>query len=162
MKIIMSLMIILSMNFIFMKHPLSMGLILLMQTMMSCLICSFYLSCHLFSYILFLIFIGGMLILFMYMSSIASNEKFFYSMKLMTLNFLSFTLINLFNMIDLKKLNIKDNIMTYMNHDNFMMMKMYIIPSGMMTLILTVYLLFVLIVVINILTMNMMTLRSSI
>nr|WMV00463.1 NADH dehydrogenase subunit 6 [Rhodopsalta microdora] len=162
MKIIMFSMVILSMNFIFMKHPLSMGLILLIQTMLSCLICSFYLSCHLFSYILFLIFIGGMLILFMYMSSIASNEKFLFSMKLMMLNFLSFTLINLFNMIDLKMLNIKNNITTYMNHDNFMMMKMYIIPSGMMTLILTVYLLFVLIIVINTLTINMLTLRSSI
>nr|WMV00203.1 NADH dehydrogenase subunit 6 [Kikihia sp. 'murihikua'] len=161
MKIAMYLMVILSMNFIFMKHPLSMGLILMMQTLLSCLICSLYLSCYLFSYILYLIFIGGMLILFMYMSSIASNEKFIYSIKLMMFNFLFLTLINLINMIDLKSLNISSNMMMYMNHNNFMMSKMYIIPSGMMTLILTIYLLFVLIIVINILTMNMLTLRSS-
>nr|WMV00360.1 NADH dehydrogenase subunit 6 [Maoricicada mangu] len=158
MKIIMFLMIIFSINFIFMKHPLSMGMILLMQTMFSCMICSFYLSCYLFSYILFLIFIGGMLILFMYMSSIASNEKFFFSTKLMMLNLLSMSLIGLFNMVDLKTLNTSNNIFTHMTYN----MKMYIIPSGMMTLILTVYLLFVLIIVINILTVNMLTLRSSI
>nr|WMV00435.1 NADH dehydrogenase subunit 6 [Maoricicada phaeoptera] len=162
MKIIMFLMIIFSINFIFMKHPLSMGMILLMQTMFSCLICSFYLSCYLFSYILFLIFIGGMLILFMYMSSIASNEKFFFSTKLMMLNFLFLSLISLFNLIDLKTLSTSKNIVTYVTYNDYMMMKMYIIPSGMMTLILTIYLLFVLIVVINILTVNMLTLRSSI
>nr|AWV83806.1 NADH dehydrogenase subunit 6 [Cicadettana calliope] len=160
MKIIMFLMIILSINFIFMKHPLSMGLILLMQTILSCLTCSFYLSSYLFSYILYLIFIGGMLILFMYMSSIASNEKFFYSTKLMTLNFFFFILMN-FNTIDMKMMNSSKNILMYKSHSNFMMMKMYIIPSGMMNLIITIYLLFVLIVVINILTMNMLTLRSS-
>nr|YP_010032423.1 NADH dehydrogenase subunit 6 [Cicadetta abscondita]QOW07743.1 NADH dehydrogenase subunit 6 [Cicadetta abscondita] len=161
MKIIMYMMIIMSMNFIFMKHPLSMGLILMMQTLLSCLICSFYLSSYLFSYILYLIFIGGMLILFMYMSSIASNEKFFYSIKLMTFNILLMMTMSLLNMIDLKTLNIMNNIMMFMNHDNYMMSKMYIIPSGMMTLVITIYLLFILIIVINILTVNMMTLRSS-
>nr|WMV00370.1 NADH dehydrogenase subunit 6 [Maoricicada iolanthe] len=162
MKIIMFLMIIFSINFIFMKHPLSMGMILLTQTMFSCLICSLYLNCYLFSYILFLIFIGGMLILFMYMSSIASNEKFFFSTKLMMLNFFFLSLISLFNMVELKMLTTSKNITMYVTHNDYMMMKMYIIPSGMMTLILTIYLLFVLIIVINILTVNMMTLRSSI
>nr|AWV83442.1 NADH dehydrogenase subunit 6 [Amphipsalta zelandica] len=161
MKIIMLLMIILSIDFIFMKHPLTMGLILLLQTVLSCLICSFYLSSYLFSYILYLIFIGGMLILFMYMASIASNEKFFYSIKLMMFNF-SIILINLLDMIDMKMLSTNMNIVSYKCYSDFMMSKMYIIPSGMMTLIITIYLLFVLIVVINILTTNMLTLRSSI
>nr|YP_009128368.1 NADH dehydrogenase subunit 6 [Tribolium confusum]AJP09532.1 NADH dehydrogenase subunit 6 [Tribolium confusum] len=62
--------------FILMNHPLSMGMTLLIQTILISLITGNFISSLWFSYILFLILIGGMLILFMYMTSIASNEKF--------------------------------------------------------------------------------------
>lgn len=159
MKIVIILIIVLSINFVFMKHPLSIGLILLIQTVLSCLICRFYLSSYLFSYILYLIFVGGMLILFIYISRIASNEKFSYSIKLMTLNFISLVLIYLFKIIDIKILNIDDNIIIYLNHNIYIINKIYIIPSGIMMLVLTIYLLFVLIIVINILTIRIITLR---
>lgn len=162
MKIIITLIIILSFNFFFIKHPLSIGLILFFQTILSCLICRFYLSSYLFSYILFLIFIGGILILFIYISRIASNEKFFFSFKLIILDFLFLILINIFDIIDLKILNIKNNIIIYINHDRFIIIKLYIIPSGIIILILTIFLLFVLIVVINILTINISTLRRRV
>nr|AIW64850.1 NADH dehydrogenase subunit 6 [Tribolium castaneum] len=74
--LIMSLNMILSLIFIFLNHPLSVGLILLIQTILISLISGNLISSFWFSYILFLIMIGGMLILFMYMTSIASNEKF--------------------------------------------------------------------------------------
>nr|YP_010415155.1 NADH dehydrogenase subunit 6 [Tribolium freemani]URX54549.1 NADH dehydrogenase subunit 6 [Tribolium freemani] len=76
MSLIMSCSLTLSITFIFLNHPLSLGLILLIQTTLISLISGNMISSFWFSYILFLIMIGGMLILFMYMTSIASNEKF--------------------------------------------------------------------------------------
>nr|UUG47469.1 NADH dehydrogenase subunit 6 [Ips shangrila] len=72
----MSLMFLLSCLFIFLKHPLSLGSILFLQTSLAALVSSFLFINSWYSYILFLIMIGGMLILFIYMTSIASNEKF--------------------------------------------------------------------------------------
>nr|YP_010049242.1 NADH dehydrogenase subunit 6 [Promethis valgipes]QPL15577.1 NADH dehydrogenase subunit 6 [Promethis valgipes] len=63
-------------TFMLMKHPLSMGMMLMMQTIAISLITSNLNQSPWFSYILFLIMVGGMLILFMYMTSVASNEKF--------------------------------------------------------------------------------------
>lgn len=68
--------IILSLIFIFLNHPLSVGLILLIQTILIRLISGNLIRSFWFSYILFLIIIGGILILFMYITRIASNEKF--------------------------------------------------------------------------------------
>nr|ANJ70698.1 NADH dehydrogenase subunit 6 [Uloma sp. BMNH 1425257] len=77
--------ILMTMLFLTMKHPLSMGLILLIQTIMISLITGNMNQNMWFSYILFLIMIGGMLILFMYMTSIASNEKFKTNLKMILL-----------------------------------------------------------------------------
>nr|AYW52152.1 NADH dehydrogenase subunit 6 [Lamiinae sp. 2 ACP-2013] len=76
--------IILLMNFLFMmlNHPLSLGLMLLIQTIMISLITGLMTYNYWFSYIIFLIMIGGMLILFIYMTSIASNEKFKFNSKI--------------------------------------------------------------------------------
>nr|YP_011014885.1 NADH dehydrogenase subunit 6 [Caliscelis rhabdocladis]WQB38579.1 NADH dehydrogenase subunit 6 [Caliscelis rhabdocladis] len=59
----------------FLKHPISMGSMLMMQTMMICLVSSSKFNSPWYSYILFITMIGGLMVMFMYMSSIASNEK---------------------------------------------------------------------------------------
>nr|QBM09027.1 NADH dehydrogenase subunit 6 [Magicicada tredecassini]QBM09040.1 NADH dehydrogenase subunit 6 [Magicicada tredecassini]QBM09079.1 NADH dehydrogenase subunit 6 [Magicicada tredecassini]QBM09092.1 NADH dehydrogenase subunit 6 [Magicicada tredecassini] len=161
MKIMMSITILLSMNFIFMKHPLSMGSILLMQTMLTSIICMFFMNSYFFSYILFLVFIGGMLILFMYMSSIASNEKFYFSMKLLMSNMTIWILISTMNIISFKMDSV--NKLLEMNNlfDSFMIKKLYMFPSGMMTIMLVIYLLFTLIVVVNIISIKLSPLRSK-
>nr|YP_010953078.1 NADH dehydrogenase subunit 6 [Trichochrysea japana]WMQ75987.1 NADH dehydrogenase subunit 6 [Trichochrysea japana] len=64
------------------NHPLSMGFNILIITIMISMITGMMNSTYWFSYILFLVMIGGMLILFMYMTSIASNEKFKFSYKI--------------------------------------------------------------------------------
>nr|ADO60507.1 NADH dehydrogenase subunit 6 [Eulichas sp. BMNH 840452] len=71
-----------SMMFLFLTHPMSMGMTLLMQTALISMITGFFNLNFWYSYILFLIMIGGMLVLFIYMTSIASNEMFKYSNKL--------------------------------------------------------------------------------
>nr|WCB98538.1 NADH dehydrogenase subunit 6 [Bactrocera umbrosa] len=79
-----SLILISSLIFIQMSHPLAMGLMLLIQTLLICLITGLMAKSFWFSYILFLIFLGGMLVLFIYVTSLASNEMFSLSMKLTT------------------------------------------------------------------------------
>nr|AXS65247.1 NADH dehydrogenase subunit 6 [Curculionoidea sp. 17 KM-2017] len=66
----------LSLIFMFMFHPLSLGGMLLLQTIIISLMSGNFYMNFWFSYILFLIMIGGMLVMFIYMTSIASNEKF--------------------------------------------------------------------------------------
>nr|QNJ33270.1 NADH dehydrogenase subunit 6 [Toxeutes macleayi] len=84
-----------SISFIFMDHPLSLGFILLVQTIMISLLTGLMSYTYWFSYILFLIMVGGMLVLFIYMTSVASNEKFKFSSKLLSFLILSvlFTII---------------------------------------------------------------------
>nr|UPX88665.1 NADH dehydrogenase subunit 6 [Leuctra fusca] len=74
--IFMSLSMSLSVIFTQMNHPLAMGLMLLAQTLMICLLTGMMTKSYWFSYILFLVFIGGLLVLFIYVTSLASNEMF--------------------------------------------------------------------------------------
>ena len=57
-------------------HPLAIGLLLLLQTILICCTTGLSNISFWFSYILFLIFLGGMLVLFIYVTSLASNEIF--------------------------------------------------------------------------------------
>nr|QLM01514.1 NADH dehydrogenase subunit 6 [Palaemon elegans] len=63
-------------SFAFMNHPLAMGLTLITQTIMICLMTGLTSGFGWFSYILFLIFLGATLVLFIYVASLASNEIF--------------------------------------------------------------------------------------
>lgn len=65
-----------SILFVFIKHPISLGRILLAQTITTCLTIGLININYWYSYILFIIIIGGLLILFIYITRIASNEKF--------------------------------------------------------------------------------------
>nr|YP_009306446.1 NADH dehydrogenase subunit 6 [Ricania speculum]AOP19362.1 NADH dehydrogenase subunit 6 [Ricania speculum]QNV47328.1 NADH dehydrogenase subunit 6 [Ricania speculum] len=64
-----------------MKHPISMGSMLMIQTILVSNKIFKESNMSWFAYILFITIIGGMMIMFMYMSSIASNEKFSVTMK---------------------------------------------------------------------------------
>nr|YP_010254535.1 NADH dehydrogenase subunit 6 [Lysmata debelius]QUA00610.1 NADH dehydrogenase subunit 6 [Lysmata debelius] len=74
----------LSISFTKMSSPLAMGLVLLSQTVLICAITGISSKSMWFSYILFLIFLGAMLVLFIYVASLASNEQFFFSPKMLT------------------------------------------------------------------------------
>nr|YP_009294939.1 NADH dehydrogenase subunit 6 [Filhollianassa ceramica]ANW37033.1 NADH dehydrogenase subunit 6 [Filhollianassa ceramica]AOH05875.1 NADH dehydrogenase subunit 6 [Filhollianassa ceramica] len=65
-----------SLLFIQVSHPLSLGLILLFQTCLVCVASGLMSLSFWFSYILFLVFLGGLLVLFIYVASLASNEFF--------------------------------------------------------------------------------------
>nr|AQP27781.1 NADH dehydrogenase subunit 6 [Alyscotermes sp. SAF6]AQP30150.1 NADH dehydrogenase subunit 6 [Alyscotermes sp. B TB-2017] len=149
-----------SIMFTQMKHPLAMGMMLLMQTTMVCIISGTMYSSFWFSYILFLIMIGGMLVLFMYMTSLASNEMFSPSNKM-----LSITLMMMLPLMYMMP-NVTNN--KEMNMHNSMMENdiltsttvMYNQMMGTMTTLLVLYMLMTLIVVVNIINVSKGPLRQ--
>nr|UYC28875.1 NADH dehydrogenase subunit 6 [Cardiastethus sp.] len=80
---IMFLSIMSIMIFMWTKHPISMGLMLIIQTLIISMISGLMINLFWFSYMLLITMLSGMLVLFIYMSSIASNEKFNFSPKMM-------------------------------------------------------------------------------
>nr|ARH54777.1 NADH dehydrogenase subunit 6 [Trigonopterus sp. 7 AH-2016] len=90
----------LSFIFMTMNHPLSLGAILLFQTIFMALSTGLVFFNFWFSYILFLIMIGGMLVLFIYMTSIASNEQFYLPKKSLFIYLLGFTIFVMIFMMD--------------------------------------------------------------
>nr|YP_010591385.1 NADH dehydrogenase subunit 6 [Morphostenophanes yunnanus]QXF60333.1 NADH dehydrogenase subunit 6 [Morphostenophanes yunnanus] len=97
--------LVMSTALIMMKHPVSMGTILLLQTTSIALMMASFSPDLWFSYILFLIMVGGMLVLFMYMTSVASNEKFKISNKttlMMTLPLTAYAVISYYPKMTIK------------------------------------------------------------
>nr|YP_010580876.1 NADH dehydrogenase subunit 6 [Pyrops lathburii]UAT98614.1 NADH dehydrogenase subunit 6 [Pyrops lathburii]UZT27061.1 NADH dehydrogenase subunit 6 [Pyrops lathburii] len=131
----------------FMKHPLSMGSMLMFQTMMLCLNQSTISKTPWYMYILFLTTVGGLMIMFMYMASIASNEKFKMSIKMvimwMMMNMMAMMMTNIdLSMECMYKMTEMKMQTTEMSEEKstskfFMMNKMNITMTMMMILIMT-------------------------
>nr|UFK32171.1 NADH dehydrogenase subunit 6 [Uniformus sp.] len=82
-SIILKLMIMCSSSIFMFKNPMAMGLMLMFQTFLTIMLINLVSFTSWFSLITFLMMIGGLLILIMYMSSIAANEKFKMNINLM-------------------------------------------------------------------------------
>nr|YP_009545524.1 NADH dehydrogenase subunit 6 [Metapenaeopsis barbata]AYO45602.1 NADH dehydrogenase subunit 6 [Metapenaeopsis barbata] len=91
-------------------HPLAMGLMLLLQTIMICITSGLSINSFWFSYILFLIFLGGMLVLFMYVASLASNETFNFSSTMLVFVLPAFLVSTLLMLMDPLSLNMSISI----------------------------------------------------
>nr|QWB85713.1 NADH dehydrogenase subunit 6 [Chlorophorus diadema diadema] len=157
---ILSTTVILPIMFLFMSHPLSFGLILLVQTLLVALITGMLNSNFWFSYILFLIMVGGMLILFIYMTSIASNEKFKLSMNLsliipIYLLLLSSTLMDKM----FSSMSVKNTELALMSKD-LSMSKYMNFPNNLIMMSVIMYLLITLIMVVKITTIKKGPLRQ--
>nr|YP_010397380.1 NADH dehydrogenase subunit 6 [Trichius succinctus]UQJ77500.1 NADH dehydrogenase subunit 6 [Trichius succinctus] len=153
--ILMSMSFICSILFMFMTHPLSMGMILLMQTLLTSLTIGLFNLNFWFSYIMFIIMVGGMLVLFIYMTSVASNEKFSFSIKIVALLLLLLTLLTgmylllntyFFNLNNKFEDNIYQNFYVY----NYSLNKFLNFPSIIIMYLLIIYLLITMIAVVKI------------
>nr|UFZ13719.1 NADH dehydrogenase subunit 6 [Haplosialis sp.] len=148
-----------TLNFIQTNHPLAMGLCLLIQTILISLITGLIIQTFWFSYILFLVMLGGMLVLFIYTTTLASNEMFSINSNnlimfimislMMSMLFMDKNLWNINNSyIDMMNLN---NNYFIMNMENsFELMKLYNKPTMNITLMLMNYLLLTLIIIVKI------------
>nr|AQP27406.1 NADH dehydrogenase subunit 6 [Havilanditermes atripennis] len=150
-----------SLMFTQMKHPMAMGLMLLMQTIMVCLISGTMYKSFWFSYILFMIMIGGMLVLFMYMTSLASNEMFSPSNKMLMPSLLILPILTYMmpTLTNNKEMNTHNTMME--NEIMTTTTVMYNKMMGMMTTMLVIYMLLTLIVVVNIINVSKGPLRHT-
>nr|QFK69110.1 NADH dehydrogenase subunit 6 [Phymatostetha sp. B13] len=156
MIIMMSLMM--SSLFPTMKNPLSMGFTLLVQTGLSCLLNGMNNYSYWFSYLLFITYIGGMMVLFIYMASIASNMKFKFSLKLMITMMIMTMMLMMMSLTDNTLMN-ENNMNEFINYElmaknnnkeMLSIMKMFNMPTMMITIMLIIYLLFTMISIIKI------------
>nr|ASW26910.1 NADH dehydrogenase subunit 6 [Gallerucida bifasciata] len=159
------MLILCSMLFIFFNHPLSCGMILIIQTILICLMTGMMNYNYWFSYILFLIMIGGMLILFIYMTSIASNEKFKFnfpiliiSIMMIILNFMLLMMDNFYSNFHTQILDMKIN--TDMNN-NLSMNKYFNYPNNLIMILMMNYLFLTLITIVKITNFSYGPLRQK-
>nr|YP_010946593.1 NADH dehydrogenase subunit 6 [Margattea multipunctata]WGO57311.1 NADH dehydrogenase subunit 6 [Margattea multipunctata] len=143
---------LISVMFINSNHPMMMGLILLIQTIIIVLITGMISQTFWFSYILFLIFIGGMLILFIYVTSLASNEIILMSKKPIMLILMTIIVIMLFSNYDYSYLLSQDNslFINLKNSLNNQIIKLYNLPNQYIIIMLGSYLFLTLIAVVKI------------
>nr|YP_010277833.1 NADH dehydrogenase subunit 6 [Cataglyphis aenescens]UHY95037.1 NADH dehydrogenase subunit 6 [Cataglyphis aenescens] len=166
--IIFSIMFILMSN-ISMIHPIIMMIILLIYSSIICLNLSFWKSNYLYSIMLFLIMISGLLIIFLYFSSLISNEQI--NFKFNKFLFLSF-IINLtiflnwkfnYNIYSyMKKYNFSEtNQILYINEMNFQnILNLYEYPFNNITIASMFYLLITLFSIIKICSLKSISLRK--
>nr|QAX91126.1 NADH dehydrogenase subunit 6 [Schedorhinotermes putorius] len=161
MKQLMTMSMTMSMIFTQTKHPMAMGLILLTQTTLMCLISGTMFKSFWFSYILFMIMIGGMLVLFMYMTSIASNEMFSSPKKMIITTTMMIPLIYM-TMMDPTNNKEMNNYNTIMNNEVMTTTTpMYEQLTGTLTIMLVLYMLLTLIVVVKMININWGPLRQT-
>nr|WHN78755.1 NADH dehydrogenase subunit 6 [Hyalurgus flavipes] len=155
------LLMMLIFNFIFMniKHPLAMGLTLLIQTTLISLSSGLMTKSFWFSYILFMVFLGGMMVLFIYVTSLASNEMFSFSIKLLmsSMSFFLFMLMLLYFLkknltFEYKNMEMQSiyNLNSYIKENSLSLNKLYNYPNNLLTILLMNYLLITLIAVVKI------------
>nr|YP_010016419.1 NADH dehydrogenase subunit 6 [Mukaria splendida]QOI73925.1 NADH dehydrogenase subunit 6 [Mukaria splendida] len=156
--LLMKFMMMISLIIPFLNTPMSMGVFLMLQTILSTM---FLLKISFSSWmpmIIFLMLIGGLMILFMYMSSIASNEKFLLNYKLVILPMLML-MLPLENMMT--EIMNNEFLMNNLDKNNLSMMKFYNKKTMMLTLLMFMYMLVTMIVVTKITKIHKGPLRSK-
>uniref|UniRef100_UPI00315C781C NADH dehydrogenase subunit 6 n=1 Tax=Pachyscia longicauda TaxID=3127882 RepID=UPI00315C781C len=154
MKLMLMMNTIMNMTFLITKHPLSMGLTIMVQTTIISMMSGMMFKSFWFAYILFLMYIGGMMVLFIYMTSLMPNMMFSMSKKMMLIPMTIMLMTTL-----QKKYNIMNNDMMMLTEKSTMLMKMYNLPTNMTTMLMASYLLFTMITVFKITESNKGPLR---
>nr|YP_009922394.1 NADH dehydrogenase subunit 6 [Coenobita brevimanus]ASS30608.1 NADH dehydrogenase subunit 6 [Coenobita brevimanus]QNA48316.1 NADH dehydrogenase subunit 6 [Coenobita brevimanus]QUL61633.1 NADH dehydrogenase subunit 6 [Coenobita brevimanus] len=159
--------ILFSLIFMRLIHPLSTGLVLLIQTVLISITTGLFAKSYWFSYILFLIFLGGMLVLFIYVASLAANEQFKVSSEFFFIFFLA--LIMSFFLIFVDPVMVANKIgestttflSKYSDISNSAMnvSTIYNEPSAMFTMFIISYLLLTLFVVVKVMSSSSSPLR---
>nr|YP_009537789.1 NADH dehydrogenase subunit 6 [Adelpha ethelda]AYN60493.1 NADH dehydrogenase subunit 6 [Adelpha ethelda] len=165
------LLISISILLYFINHPLALGLLILIQTFITCLLSGMLINTYWFSYILFLVFLGGLLVLFIYVSSVASNEMFKINIMFKFIFFYIF-IISIFSIFFKNNLiwmnfsfndemiNLFDSNLFFNNEYNFNLTKLYNKQNYFMMIMLIIYLFITLIAIVKITNIFFGPLRS--
>nr|AGO28075.1 NADH dehydrogenase subunit 6 [Opistoplatys sp. HL-2013] len=154
--------LIFSILFPFMNHPLALGIILIIQTIIIAILTGSMINSYWYSYLLIMIMLSGALVLFIYMATIASNEKF--KTPKMSFPLIIPLLLIMFPFI-------KNNQNKYIFYNNIYntnsslqaenLIKLFNIPNMMITMIMVIYLLATMIMVSFIINNNEGPLRKK-
>nr|YP_009725908.1 NADH dehydrogenase subunit 6 [Dianemobius furumagiensis]QHQ73105.1 NADH dehydrogenase subunit 6 [Dianemobius furumagiensis] len=159
MKLILMIMISANSILLMLNHPLSLTIIIIIQSLSICLFISIFTYSSWFSYILFLSFLGGMLVIFIYMTTLASNEL----MIIPKTPYLIFIFINsliIVQYVSIFPFNpIKNNDKFLEPFDNIN--QLFMSPNMMIYFLMILYLLITMIAVIKISNFSQGTLRHS-
>nr|YP_010490508.1 NADH dehydrogenase subunit 6 [Smilium sinense]UWM12994.1 NADH dehydrogenase subunit 6 [Smilium sinense] len=158
---VMSLMFLifaLNLLFLFMFHPLGMIFILIMQTFSISVIIFYLLHFPWFSYTLILVFLGGMLILFMYMSNIASNEMFKVNFMI-SIPITVLPLMGYFMNMMMQNMTLESSTFGFESFNKISILKMFSWPIMPVTLLMAMYIILTLLVVVKISKMQYGPLR---
>nr|AYN73233.1 NADH dehydrogenase subunit 6 [Kosciuscola tristis] len=166
---IMALSNTMNINFIKLSHPMSMMLFIIFQTILIGLMTGTMMESFWLSYILFLTFLGGMLVLFIYITSIASNEMFkpksitlIISMVTSIIIMISLIIIDKMMFLDFFKNTENTNISVSINFQEMTLSleKLYNNPTFTITMMMMIYLFLALLAVVKITNINQGPIRK--
>nr|YP_010303524.1 NADH dehydrogenase subunit 6 [Anaxilaus musgravei]QUT09476.1 NADH dehydrogenase subunit 6 [Anaxilaus musgravei] len=157
MNIMVTLMIMMSLFLLIMNHPLSMGFILIIQTIITAMVIGYLMKSFLFSYIIIIIMLSGALVLFIYMASVASNEKFKFPIIYSAMNII----MSLMIFIYLKYNNNNWELNNLQMNEKISLIKIFNTLNFTITIMMITYLLLTMIAVSNIAKVTEGPLRMS-
>nr|QQO80810.1 NADH dehydrogenase subunit 6 [Cryptophyllium westwoodii] len=158
MKMLMMTNMMMNMMFLLMKHPMSMGLTIILQTMIVSMTTGMMFKSFWFSYILFLMYIGGMMIMFIYMTSLMPNMMFHMKNKMIIMALL-LLMMTYYTMNKYQKMSNLD--MKQMNEQTIMLMKMHMKSTNHNTILMAMYLMYTMITVYNMTESNTSAMKLS-
>lgn len=149
-------------------HPTIIIISILLYSCLICLIISIWKSNYIYSIILFLIIIRGLLIIFLYFSRLISNEQIIFKFNkflpyTFILNFLIITsfIYNYFHLLPMKQNFIEIISTNIINKKNFQnILNLYEYPLNNLTIITIIYLLLSLFIIIKICSIKSIPLRK--
>lgn len=141
-----------------MTHPLAIVLALICFSLVVSLITGFFINSFWFRYILFLVIVGGILVVFIYITRVASNEKFLF--KYNFIYSIIFFFIIIFPLYFFLKNYFKRRDLNLISYENIIN-KFIIFPYCSIIALIIVYLLVTLIVVVKITQLNIGPLRQK-
>nr|YP_009332456.1 NADH dehydrogenase subunit 6 [Schlechtendalia chinensis]API68537.1 NADH dehydrogenase subunit 6 [Schlechtendalia chinensis] len=161
-KTILIMNLILAINLTTIKSPLKSNLMILFQSITLTMMINLINKTSWISFMIFILYIGGLMIIFLYISSIAFNEinnnkKKTYLIKIILLTFLFTYWFNSSMLLENFKFN-----NNYLFEDNFYLMNMFNYPNNLMIYFIMLILFIMLIMIIWMLKFNKGPIRQKI
>nr|YP_009470469.1 NADH dehydrogenase subunit 6 [Rhadinosa nigrocyanea]AVF96884.1 NADH dehydrogenase subunit 6 [Rhadinosa nigrocyanea] len=147
-----------SMMFMMLNHPILLSMMILIQTTLISLKIAMNIKITWFSYVLFLVMVGGMLVLFLYMTNVASNEKFYVSNKIIIMVMLMIPTTMIMSMNKNQKFkSINESIINY----KYTLNKMFNETFSLMIIMMMIYLLITMIMAVKLTDLDKGPLRKK-
>ncbi|YP_002323940.1 NADH dehydrogenase subunit 6 (mitochondrion) [Acyrthosiphon pisum] len=160
-KIIMLTNLIMAIILTMMKSPISSNLIILIQTMTLTMMINLINKTAWISFMIFILYIGGLMIIFLYISSIAFNELNInknYKNMIYKIIFMSLMLYYFKMYFNMENMNYENK---FLFEDNFYLLNMFMMPNNILIYMIMFILFFMLILIIWMLKINKGPIRQK-